>query len=28
MGEIMRSDQPGRIVDEFLRCAKPQSSPV
>jgi thiamine-phosphate pyrophosphorylase len=27
MGEIMRSDQPGRIVDEFLRCAKPQSSP-
>src|SRR5262252_7368699 len=27
MGEIMRSDQPGRIVDEFLRCAKPQNSP-
>jgi thiamine-phosphate pyrophosphorylase len=24
MGEIMRSDQPGRIVSEFLQCAKPQ----
>jgi len=24
MGEVMRSDQPGRIVGEFLRCAKPQ----
>jgi thiamine-phosphate pyrophosphorylase len=24
MGEIMRSDEPGRMVDEFLRRAKPQ----
>jgi thiamine-phosphate pyrophosphorylase len=24
MGEIMRSDQPGRVVGEFLQCAKPQ----
>ena len=27
MGEIMRSDQPGRVVDEFLRCAKRNRSP-
>ena len=27
MGEIMRSDQPGRAVDEFLQCAKATSSP-
>jgi thiamine-phosphate pyrophosphorylase len=24
MGEIMRSDEPGRIVNEFLQRAKPQ----